>query len=233
MDNTLDQRQLIERHRQRFAAEYASGTEPALHPYQCGPCEECAEFLREHRRPSSVVPMFDQPRRRWSSLPAPTLAQFIHHAERLGVAFVYETAESYLGERDLRRLRIELDTIEAQRHAKLQKRYDDAKRPDAIKRRHSDLKRTTRRRRSRVETQVAAQVLADDGLTRLEIAEKLGVTVKTIDNLLSPAAAKTTETLRSSVRGIKSPANKGVPEPKDGLFSLGSTMRFGEEAESA
>jgi hypothetical protein len=76
---------------------------------------------------------------------------------------------------------------------------------------------------------VAAQLLADDGLTRVEIAAKLGVKVKTVDNLLSPGALQTTQHLRLRVRGIKTPANEGVktggldpPEP-------GSATRFVQE----
>jgi hypothetical protein len=143
----------------------------------------------------------------------PTLEEFVRHAERFGTECVYETAaEGYLGERELRRLRIELDSIEVARRSG---RYHVGR----------------RRRRSRAETRVAAQVLADRGLTRVEIAEKMSVSVKTIDNALSPGAVQATQTLRSDVRGMKTPANEGVKTGGSSPPELGSTMRDDDEGQ--
>jgi hypothetical protein len=155
-----------------------------------------------------------------SDLARPTLAQFIRHAELFGTDLVDETAangllgaiaDGYLDERELRRLRVELDTIEAGRRSG---RYRVGR----------------RRRRSRTETRVAAQLLAEDGLTRVEIAEKLGVSAKTIDNALSPGVVQTTQTLRSVARGMKTPANEGVETGGSRPPELGSTMRICESA---
>jgi hypothetical protein len=107
-----------------------------------------------------------------------------------------------------RRLQFELDGIEANRKSNGE-RFTIGK----------------RRRRSRTETAVAAQLLAEDGLTRSEIAEKLNVRVKTVDNLLSPGAVKMTDSLSSSVRGMKTPANEEVEMGGHGPSGLGSTMR--------
>jgi DNA-directed RNA polymerase specialized sigma24 family protein len=181
------------------------------------------------------------------------LAAYVRHAELFGTECVYETAQDgwlnerrrefppidlmrmtpaerdeFLAEREqafaaykrdvehavrwLQRLRLELDSIEAGR---MRGRYHVGR----------------CRRRSRAETRVAAQLLADEGLTRVEIAEKMGVSVKTIDNALSPGAVQTTADLRSAVRGMKPTANEGGEMGGLRPPELGSTMRDDDEGQ--
>jgi hypothetical protein len=93
----------------------------------------------------------------------PDLTGLIGHAEVYGVDGVYEVGELYLGEQDLRRLRIELDAIEA------------AKRNG---------RRARRRRHAHAEQVEAAQMLAAEGMTPEAIAGKLGVTTEHVRKLL-------------------------------------------------
>ena len=100
----------------------------------------------------------------------PTLAEFIRHAELFGTVCVYETAETYLTRAELSRLQIEVDAIEA---ATKGRRFATRK----------------RRRRPRRETQNAVSVLATEGFTTLEIAEKLGVRPETVLKYREPLHA--------------------------------------------
>jgi hypothetical protein len=145
-------------------------------------------------------------------LPAPVDLTWITPAEQ---ERILDERERVFAEvhRAARRLQLELDRIEANRKGR-SGRFTVGK----------------RRRRSRAETAVAAQLLADDGLTRVEIAAKLGVSAKTIDNLLSPGVVQTTEPLRERVRGMKPPANQGVKTGGLGPHRDGSTMRGDPDA---
>src|SRR5438093_583041 len=91
------------------------------------------------------------------SLESPTLAEFTRHAKLFGSECVYETAEMYLGKKELRRLRIELDETEANKRG----RYGTII--------------GKRRRRSADETRDAVLALSEEGFVRGVISEKLGV----------------------------------------------------------
>jgi hypothetical protein len=143
------------------------------------------------------------------SLERPTLAEFVRHAELFGTECVYGTAEAYLAERELRRLRIELDTIEAGRRTG---RYSVGR----------------RRRRTRAETQVAIELLLADGLTRREVAAKLGLSDRTVDFYLTPKERRMTPDLPKAFRRRKAPANEGVEMGGLRPPELGSTMRCDE-----
>lgn len=84
------------------------------------------------------------------------------HAELFGPDLVIETAEPLLTERELARLRVEVDALERRRS-----RYGP------------------RRRRSEAETMLAAVAMREEGLVLAYIAEKLGVTEKTVKELLA------------------------------------------------
>ena len=99
--------------------------------------------------------------------PQPSLADFIGHAKRYGTAQVYETAAMSLGPRALARLQIELDAIEAR--TKSGSGYSIGK----------------RRRRSRAQTRAAVIQLSVEGFVVPAIADKLGISDKTVRNYLS------------------------------------------------
>ena len=80
------------------------------------------------------------------------------HARKFGVELVYETAAPGLDEDAHRRLRIELDAIEAERQIGLR-----------------GLGRPPRRRRSTAETMDAVRALRAEGFVVATIADKLGV----------------------------------------------------------
>jgi len=152
------------------------------HPGSCGPCEDCSQFQQEQtiykalrvRGASSVT---------WKSLR--------QHARRFGSELVYETGQqSGLPALELRRLRVELDTMDAAKPAR-----GRVAKP---------------RKRSRAETRVMIQALSARGWTRREIAEELGVRDKTVDNYLAPGAVSATQGLGGAVLGMKPPANRGV-----------------------
>jgi len=89
---------------------------------------------------------------------SPTLDELLRHAHEFGVAEVFETAtENGFTERDLARLSVELDAIEA---ARKQGRFTVGK----------------RRRRTPAETVDAVRMLRAAGLVVSAIADKLGVT---------------------------------------------------------
>jgi hypothetical protein len=87
---------------------------------------------------------------------APSLEQFVRHAQLFGTECVHETAEGYLGPRALLRLRVDLDRIDRDRKAG---RYTVGK----------------RRRRDNDETRQAAIQLSVEGKTTAEIGDILGV----------------------------------------------------------
>jgi hypothetical protein len=99
--------------------------------------------------------------------PQPSLAEFVTHAKRYGTAQVYETASMSLGPRALARLRIELDAIEASRKS------------------GSGFTIGKRRRRSRGQTREAVVQLSVEGFVVPAIADKLGISDKTVRNYLS------------------------------------------------
>jgi hypothetical protein len=96
---------------------------------------------------------------------APGFEQFLHHAKVYGTELVIETAEGLLPERDLARLRVEMDALD--------------RRPS---RRFS---RLPRRRRSTEETMLAAVAMREQGLVTGYIAERLAITEKTVKALLA------------------------------------------------
>lgn len=100
-----------------------------------------------------------------------TLPEYLRHADRFGTELVYESAA--MDGQDatiLALLRVELDAIKAGRKSN---GYSVGK----------------RRKRSREETAKAVEALSLAGLTRVEIAAKLGVSDKTVDNYMAAAAA--------------------------------------------
>jgi hypothetical protein len=88
--------------------------------------------------------------------------QLLRHAQVFGPESVIEVAELLLPERELARLRVEVDLLERRRS-----RYGP------------------RRRRSTQETLLAAVAMREEGLVIGYIAEKLGVTAKTVRELLA------------------------------------------------
>ncbi len=100
----------------------------------------------------------------------PSLQEYLRHAELYGTDGVYESAEAEEHDSStLALLRVELDALEA---AARSGRYSAGK----------------RRKRSREETTNAVRLLSVGGLTRREIAAKLGVSDKTVANYLAVAA---------------------------------------------
>jgi hypothetical protein len=101
-----------------------------------------------------------------------TLDQLIRHARSFGTECVYETGEQEgLPSVDLARLRIELDELEAGRKSKYG--FSIGK----------------RRRRSSDETRAAALALSVDGFVPKAIADKLGISDRTVRSYLKQAGA--------------------------------------------
>jgi hypothetical protein len=101
-----------------------------------------------------------------------TLDQLIRHARSFGTECVYETGEQEgLPSADLARLRIELDELEAGRKSKY------------------GFKIGKRRRRSSDETRAAALALSVDGFVPKAIADKLGISDRTVRGYLKESGA--------------------------------------------
>ncbi|HTE85595.1 MAG TPA: helix-turn-helix domain-containing protein [Dehalococcoidia bacterium] len=101
-----------------------------------------------------------------------TLDQLIRHARSFGTECVYETGEQEgLSSADLARPRIELDELEAGR-----------------KSRHG-FSIGKRRRRSSDETRAAALALSVDGFVPKAIADKLGISDRTVRGYLKQSGA--------------------------------------------
>jgi len=94
----------------------------------------------------------------------PGFERFLRHAQLFGADFVLETAKPLLTEREVARLRVEVDLLD---------------------RRSSSRSSRPRRRRSTEETMLAAVAMRDEGLVIGYIAEKLGISVKTVKELLA------------------------------------------------
>jgi hypothetical protein len=90
---------------------------------------------------------------------------FLRHAQLFGPESVIETAEQLLPERELARLRVELDGL----HRRSSRRAS----------------RLPRRRRSTHETLLACVALREQGLVVPYVAEKLGISVKWVMELLA------------------------------------------------
>jgi len=91
------------------------------------------------------------------------LDAFIAHAQAHGVEGVYETAsDGFLRRKELMRLRVELDAIAAGKRG----RYGTLI--------------GKRRRRTSEETRDAVLVLSEEGLVRDAIADKLGISERTV-----------------------------------------------------
>src|SRR5690348_15485063 len=56
------------------------------HPDRCGPCDDCAEYLREHGGGRWTLP----------DASPPTVDALVTHARKFGVECVIETAREYL-----------------------------------------------------------------------------------------------------------------------------------------
>jgi DNA invertase Pin-like site-specific DNA recombinase len=107
-----------------------------------------------------------------SSTAIPALDQLIRHARLFGTECVYETGEQEgLSTADLTRLRIELDELDAGR-----------------KSRHG-FSIGKRRRRSSDETREAALALSVDGFVPKAIADKLGISDRTVRSYLKQSGA--------------------------------------------
>ena len=101
-----------------------------------------------------------------------TLDQLIRHARSFGTECVYETAEQEgLSSADLARLRIELDELDAGRKSK------------------HGFSIGKRRRRSADETREAALALSVDGFVPKAIADKLGISDRTVRGYLKQSGA--------------------------------------------
>jgi DNA-binding NarL/FixJ family response regulator len=101
-----------------------------------------------------------------------TLDQLIRHARSFGTEYVFETGEQEgLSSADLARLRIELDELDAGRKSKY------------------GFKIGKRRRRSSDETRAAALALSVDGFVPKAIADKLGISDRTVRGYLKQSGA--------------------------------------------
>jgi hypothetical protein len=95
------------------------------------------------------------------------LAEYMRHAELFGVELVYETASGNgFSERELARLRVELDAIEAGR-------------------KRGRFTVGSRRRRTPEETAEAVRMLRDEGLVIAAIADKLGISDRHVKRCLN------------------------------------------------
>ena len=102
----------------------------------------------------------------------PALDQLIRHARLFGTECVYLTGEQEgLSSADLARLRIELDELDARRKSRLG--FSIGK----------------RRRRSSDETRAAALALSVDGFVPKAIADKLGISDRTVRGYLKESGA--------------------------------------------
>jgi Homeodomain-like domain len=102
----------------------------------------------------------------------PALDQLIRHVRLFGTECVYETGEQEgLPSADLARLRIELDELEAGRKSGLG--FSIGK----------------QRRRSSDETRAAALALSVDGFVPKAIADKLGISDRTVRSYLKQSGA--------------------------------------------
>jgi hypothetical protein len=107
-----------------------------------------------------------------ATLDRATLDQLIRHARSFGTECVFETGEQEgLSSADLARLRIELDELEAGRKSKY------------------GFKIGRRRRRSSDETRAAALALSVDGFVPKAIADKLGISDRTVRSYLKESGA--------------------------------------------
>ena len=94
---------------------------------------------------------------------APSFEEFLVHAKAYGSECVVQTAASWLTERELARLRVEIDLLDPR----------------------SSRRGSRRRRRSTWQTQVACIALRAEGLAHGYIAEKLGISEKRVRELLA------------------------------------------------
>jgi hypothetical protein len=94
---------------------------------------------------------------------APSFEEFLVHAKAYGSECVVQTAASWLTERELARLRVEIDLLDPR----------------------SSRRGSRRRRRSTWQTQVACIALRAEGLAHGYIAEKLGISEKRVRALLA------------------------------------------------
>jgi hypothetical protein len=101
-----------------------------------------------------------------------TLDQLVRHAHFFGTECVYESGEQEgLASADLARLRIELDELDAGRKSK------------------HGFSIGKRRRRSSDETREAALALSVDGFVPKAIADKLGISDRTVRGYLKQSGA--------------------------------------------
>jgi hypothetical protein len=134
----------------------------------------CPRSLREAEGVSLTAP------ERNSSDVSPTLEQLIRHARLFGAECVYETGEQAgLSRQDLARLRIECDALEAKRTT-ASGRFTVG----------------TRRRRSEDETRSAVLALSVDGFVPSAIADKLGISDRTVRSYLRQTGASAPELVR-------------------------------------
>jgi hypothetical protein len=107
-----------------------------------------------------------------ATLEQPALDQLIRHARLFGTECVYETGEQEgLPRADLARLRIELDELDTGRKSK--HGFNIGK----------------RRRRSSDETRAAALALSVDRFVPKAIADKLGISDRTVKSYLKQSGA--------------------------------------------
>jgi hypothetical protein len=95
----------------------------------------------------------------------PGVEKFVRHAQAFGPELVIETAASLLPERDVARLRVEVDALER----RARRRFGA----------------NPRRRRSTQETMLAVLALREQGLVLGFIGEKLGISEKRVRELLA------------------------------------------------
>jgi hypothetical protein len=108
----------------------------------------------------------------FATLEQPALDQLIRHASLFGTECVYETGEQEgLSNADLARLHIELDELDAN-----------------LKSKHG-FSIGKRRRRSSDETRAAALALSVDGFVPKAIADKLGISDRTVRGYLRESGA--------------------------------------------
>jgi hypothetical protein len=146
-----------------------------------------------------------------AGLDRPTVEQFLKHARLFGVDCVHETAEEYLSKGELVLLGVELDGIRRghrdgvrgrERIKKARALLEAGEEPDGIAVRLNcdedelerlllEARRGERRRRTSGQRMEEVTILRSQGLTTLEIGDKLGISPERVQRLLSDFAAQT------------------------------------------
>jgi hypothetical protein len=179
-----------------------------LHLDRCGLCEDCAEYLEEHRQHARC------------DVPSPALAQFLRHAEKFGAECVLEAAGSPTAG-ELVELEAELVLLE-HRKGKKGKPANRNGRPAR-----------TRQRRTTAELREHVVALRTRGMVPTAIADALNLSDRRVQAILAEsrrsrnrAHKRLNHAKKYAAKGIGRPAarigRQAAPEP---LAHLGEQER--------